>query len=614
MKRIEIGRVIQITNTDIEVEILRKFESSYVIIDATPIRISGVGKFVKVGSQIYQIQTEKVFDIESKEANGKIIVNKRLNCSLIGFFDNKEFKEGTNADNPDLFQKVYKVTLEEERLLYSRESNHDSIKLGYYILNKEIDFNIDINKLFASHLLIVGNTGSGKSNTLAKLYEELFNQRGDKFRKSKSKFLIVDSNGEYKQAFTSKKSNLINWKLLDTNRDNESNLKIPIRSLNEFDWKILLEATDKTQFPLLKNVIQGVKKYIYDSNSNNRILNHINKKIQYSLVAIIDSSENVNSKMSGFLRVNDLVKEYLDDTKSNELKKNNLNDYVESIKVNSNRIMKKGSNVYDDESSLLKRTALDTEFIDGDFTVFSVNELGLLLNLEFIIRSYKYSVSDSNISPMIARFNSSKSAFLSLFYEYKIGSKNYEDLEYLIFNVKPIAVCDVSLANKTLTKSIVTLLAAKLYEKAIEMRNNDEKFSYHIIVDEAHNYLSRNNISKEDAISESCIETFEKIIKEGRKFNTFLTMSTQRPSDITSTLLSQAHNYIIHKLVNPNDISVVSNTVPFLDNISMKMIPILSPGQAIFAGTAFHRASIVQVDRPNYEVKSSTIDLVDLWK
>ena len=92
-------------------------------------------------------------------------------------------------------------------------------------------------------------------------------------------------------------------------------------------------------------------------------------------------------------------------------------------------------------------------------------------------------------------------------------------------------------------------------------------------------------------------------------------MSTQRPSDITGTLLSQAHNYVIHKLINPKDIDIIKNTVPFIDAKSMAMLSILSPGQAVFSGTAFNRPNIIQVEyERKTEVESQTIKLLDHWE
>ena len=160
---------------------------------------------------------------------------------------------------------------------------------------------------------------------------------------------------------------------------------------------------------------------------------------------------------------------------------------------------------------------------------------------------------------------------------------------------------------------MVTFLCSKLYSCSVNFNNNES--SIHLIIDEAHNYLSAQNLDKEDAIAKTCIETFESIIKEGRKFGVFITMATQRPSDITPTLLSQSHNYVIHKLVNPRDIEIIKNTVPFIDEMSITMLSVLSPGQAIFSGTAFNKPNIIQVNLCNKTVvESDTIKLMNKWR
>ncbi len=68
-------------------------------------------------------------------------------------------------------------------------------------------------------------------------------------------------------------------------------------------------------------------------------------------------------------------------------------------------------------------------------------------------------------------------------------------------------------------------------------------------------------------------------------------------------MLSQSHNYVIHKLVNPRDIEIMKNTVPFIDEMSITMLSILSPGQAIFSGIAFNRPNIVQINLDDSRTK-----------
>ena len=241
-----------------------------------------------------------------------------------------------------------------------------------------------------------------------------------------------------------------------------------------------------------------------------------------------------------------------------------------------------------------------------------MNDFGFLLNLEHIFRTFKYASNENNTGPMIGRFNSNKNQFSKIFTAYSVCCGESTIAES-VFGKSNIVVCDVSNASKDIRRIIVTFICGKLYREFASVERGTS--SLHLIIDEAHNYLSHQKIDGEDPIAKTCIETFEGIIKEGRKFGVFLTMATQRPSDITGTLLSQAHNYVIHKLVNPKDIEIIKNTVPFIDAKSISMLSILSPGQAIFSGTAFNRPNIIQIElMKETTVESQTIKLLDYWE
>jgi DNA helicase HerA-like ATPase len=111
------------------------------------------------------------------------------------------------------------------------------------------------------------------------------------------------------------------------------------------------------------------------------------------------------------------------------------------------------------------------------------------------------------------------------------------------------------------------------------------------------------------------IETFEELIKEGRKFSTFLTISSQRPYDISPTIISQLHNYFIHRLINENDIKAIERTIAYLDKLSFESIPILSVGSCFVAGLASDIPIKVDVDLLPIEMqpKSETIDFEKAW-
>ena len=160
---------------------------------------------------------------------------------------------------------------------------------------------------------------------------------------------------------------------------------------------------------------------------------------------------------------------------------------------------------------------------------------------------------------------------------------------------KNIAVIQLANVNKDMKEIIPSIIATNLFN--ILQKNKEEKNSVTqivtIVIDEAHNILYEDRASK--PTHSTILETFEKVVKEGRKFGLFLMLASQRPSDISSTIISQLHNYFIHKLVNPSDISIIRKAVAYMDDKSMDFVTILSPGECIVSGTAFQMPAFVYI-------------------
>lgn len=92
-------------------------------------------------------------------------------------------------------------------------------------------------------------------------------------------------------------------------------------------------------------------------------------------------------------------------------------------------------------------------------------------------------------------------------------------------------------------------------------------------------------------------------------------MASQRPYDISPTIMSQIHNYFIHRLVNEQDLRMIANTVNSLDSLSRARIPNLAPGQCVITGTSFEMPLLVQVEKlsENKSPSSENVDLGRLW-
>lgn len=595
MKKVNIGKVVSVTNDSIDVMINVNHMEPYLIINSNVIKIGGVGNYVRVKNFVYEIISDKAtLELENKYIND-LNTSKILKCNLIGYFHQSKFIQGSNGEYPSVFDDVYTLIDSEISKIYLSGNLNDTISFGSYLFQQNIRFNVDVNKFFASHCLIVGNTGSGKSNTLNTIFSTLF----DKYDVKNSNFLIIDTNGEYSNAFTSSKT----IRYLGAKVDSDDQIRIPINLLNCEDWKLLLEATEKTQYPIIKSVWRSIEKNIFELGKD--IGRYIVNEIIKTLITIFSSNANPSIKMAACINLKSEFA-YLSDTFYQQIE--DLFRFLDEYTINGTRIVS-DNNFVDSTSDLIDK--IKNYKCNVKKNCFTVEDFGVLLNACHLMRIYKYNMSENNTSPLIGRFHTHKSDFEKIFDNY-IGTTGQSLMNY-VFGNDNILVCNVADAKKDIRRIMVTFICSKLYNEVTKIKRGNK--SLHLIIDEAHNYLSNQSIDKEDPIAKTCIETFETIIKEGRKFGVFLTMSTQRPSDITPTLLSQAHNYVIHKLVNPKDIDVIKNTVPFIDSMSIKMLSILASGQAIFSGTAFSRPNIVKIDfnANNSKVESETIKLTQNW-
>ncbi len=137
----------------------------------------------------------------------------------------------------------------------------------------------------------------------------------------------------------------------------------------------------------------------------------------------------------------------------------------------------------------------------------------------------------------------------------------------------------------------------------------------HAHIDEAHNILSTESTRESEAWRDYRLETFEEIIKEGRKFGVFLTVASQRPHDISPTIISQLHNYFLHRLVNDLDIRTVEKAVAYLDRVSFESLPILPTGVCVLAGVSAQVPLMMKVSEleQEYAPNSRTMSVTKAW-
>ncbi len=198
----------------------------------------------------------------------------------------------------------------------------------------------------------------------------------------------------------------------------------------------------------------------------------------------------------------------------------------------------------------------------------------IFLHLQIIHDLLTYKVQNDHIYPVINRFKSKRK---NIDHVFSIDNTLdfWGDKNLVIINLRDI--------NLDMKKTIPLLIAKQLYNAHKKEKGTK---SLNIIVDEAHNILSKASFRETEDWKDYRLETFEEIIKEGRKFGVFLTISSQRPSDISDTIISQAHNYFIHQLINQRDLSIIGNAVSYIDRVTEESIPTLPVGTCVFSGMA----------------------------
>ena len=229
--------------------------------------------------------------------------------------------------------------------------------------------------------------------------------------------------------------------------------------------------------------------------------------------------------------------------------------------------------------------------------------LDFIARYRFIEAVRSHTVTREHMAPLIQRYSA----------ELKEASRLYEPgVSGFGTDVTVVSLLDVNLEQK----KVVPLVVAKtLYQFQKERGQNERGSSAHLVIDEAHNILSYSSQRESENWRDYRLETFEEIVKEGRKFGMYLTVCSQRPADISPTILSQMHNYFIHRLVNDEDLRAINKAVSFIDGTNASMIPVLPQGCCIVSGTATTYPVRVQVDPLELEKQPMSFDrdLAKAW-
>lgn len=604
---LKVGEVCEVQGKTVKAGVYSDKNTEYLNYNGSVIKNVGIGSFVLIRKGFNNI-IGKVDGEYTKESTGseKIYsqmgnsIKRIISISILGEMKHEMFVHGL-TDLPLIGNYVY--ILEEQIIakIFSFNSPVQTVRLGKIIGHDNYPFEIGVQDVVCSHVGIFGNTGSGKSNTLAKLYREIIDKYSSSlaFRKH-SKFIVIDFNGEYESVFSeADKYFLSTRRSVDIDTKGQVLYHYPVSNddmLNPDFWAIILEATDKTQKPFINRTL---KKYRQIQE----------RKESFSIEKLCELIIKTQAKYPDLkYTMGDVFDAFGLKDKFEELdSKFYYNGQSKNFYQIHNTYPNYSVSASDIQMQLFDDTVLDAEKVYS-LPPFELFEFAIKYNywLE-ISRSY---ITKEHIAPLVARANNRCEDMQKIFRV--LNEADYKRTLSNQSNVEVISLLNVNLAMK----KIVPMIVCKTkYAEKKESKKNILNSTLHFIIDEAHNILSDMSTRESEEWKDYRLESFEEIIKEGRKFGVFLTIASQRPSDISDTIISQLHNYFIHRLVNEEDLRKMYRTVAFADKASNEMIPILPAGGCLVSGLATNFPVLVQIDMLplNKRPKSDNVDINKVW-
>jgi len=586
---IAIGEVVSVKGVNIIIELYDESNKETLFYDGNKFKGVSIQEHILIKRGFRNIVTRvqgEYLDERLQSEDGTFYVRK-VELKPIGFYHQHEFFEGIKH-LPMIRDVAYLMHDEQVRQIYGEPD--ESFVVGE-ILKEELPVSLPWDRLFNTHIGVFGNTGSGKSNTLTNLYTTLFSNKLEQLD-GRSHFVVVDFNGEYTGSQLIANPDFKKVYDLDTRSGNGD--RFPLSEgvfWDEEVFGILFKATENTQRPFLKRIVSGRERFKEVADS---LVSYTKKTIARALVSTSPQKEFA-----------ELIR-----TIATIVVADDLQDLAEQMSWYS-----KDGKFYINGGNYLNGGDGDATYLNffkpviDNITVGQLDhfgELKLRINLQLLADLVNGYVQFEHIQPLLKRVEAS---LIYLERVFSIGENPVNSL---------LTVVSLRKSNQEI-KKVIPLLLAKYYyssHKNTVINDSPPSKTCHMIIDEAHNILSMQSNRESESWKDYRLELFEEIIKEGRKFGFYLTLSSQRPADISATIMSQIHNFFIHRLVNDRDLLLLENSISTLDSLSRSMIPNLSKGCAVITGTSFDIPMIVQFKplAKDHQPDSGDVDLKELWK
>ena len=551
-----------------------------------------------------------VFESNGDKLLGEVknVDENSVKIELLGEFAGTRFIAGT-IKKPTLTSTL-RVINEEELDIIMGKADENSLYIGKSPIYKDRSIYANINDLFSNHLAIFGNSGSGKSCSVSRIVQNIFLNQN--FLAQNANLFIFDAYGEYKNAF--RDINKINpayqYKFLTTNPTEETDMlfQLPVFLFTNDDVALLLNADNHAQLTIIERMMKLAKLFSRNDAVTEKLKNHlIAKAIQSVLFSnqnasgkkndiftIISSCQtpafNMNTEIQGIgytRRFSECFKidsmgEFGESVLINEYIAKNLNEELEStIEVPSQAFF-----TLRDMEKALEFTLIGEGFLNNrlmqDSAIILKVRLHSIINsrnaLYFDIK--QYITLEQYISSLIV-LNHRRSQIINI---------NLEDVD------------------DNLAKVIVKIVSKMIFDFS-KSRKIRASIPFHLIIEEAHRYVVADN----DKFLLG-YNIFERIAKEGRKYGVLIDLISQRPVDISETVVAQMSNFLVLKMTHPKDLEYIEKMLPNVSSDIIEKLNSLQSGTLVSFGNAFKIPLLIKMDLPNPLPYSSNCDVIARWK
>lgn len=532
-------------------------------------------------------EQEKAF-LENEESKFK--EKAYFEAIPIGEITNNGFEYGL-ASFPMISEDVYLTSTEDLERIFNADNTALSITLGELSTNDYLP-KIHINKLLTTHLSILGNTGAGKSTTIRKLLSELVRLQERDVEVNKMNFLIFDIHNEYK-IFEEDYVNQVSI----------NEIAIPTETLSTEDWINLVQPSSAAQLPILMNGLRmasllkdgsqhsyWIRAYSALELYNNQQTDAVTKRAK--IVGLLEKvpSTEIAATIASYSA------QYGNFTNGGETQfKNEIKTFIaQSFGYKYEQCQEQLINL------------LSEEIIE----VHSIKDLWLGIELVILLEEAKGNAQiRSYCSTLVTRIENIIHTYSNALFDLSPLKKT--KFEELMNFEKGFTVIDCSTMEDTDLLFFSGYLLKEVFNRQKLVRNkkiNVEK-AFHFILDEAHRYLSETY--KEDSMKS--LKIFERISKEGRKFGLFLIVASQRPGELSKTVLSQCNNFILHRIRNNIDLEQMRKSIPYLNDMQLFRLSYLRTGTVLAVGEAFTVPMELNIRGKDYGAYSETVNLNKLW-